>query len=80
MDRTIEQLAEYSAGLRYRDLPREAVHECKRRLIDTLGCLVGGFDARPSIIARRIAGTGGGTPAARVLGTQARTSPAARRS
>ena len=75
MDRTIEQLAEYSAGLRYRDLPQEAVHECKRRLIDTLGCLVGGFDAQPSIIARRIAGTGGGTPAARVLGTQARTSP-----
>jgi len=36
MDSMIEQLAQYTAGLRYQDLPPEAVHECKRRLIDTL--------------------------------------------
>jgi len=51
MDAMIEQLAEYAVGLRYRDLTPEAVHECKRRLIDTLGCLAGGFGARPSVIA-----------------------------
>jgi 2-methylcitrate dehydratase len=75
MDTTIEQLAEYASGLRYEDLPRDAVHECKRRLIDTLGCLVGGFDSGPSVIAREIAGMSRGSPAARVLGAQAPTSP-----
>lgn len=75
MDSTIERLAEYSADLRYADLPREAVHECKRRLIDTLGCLVGGFGAGPSVIARRLAQRSRGNPPARILGTQERSSP-----
>lgn len=71
----IEQLAEYAVGLRYRDLTPEAVHECKRRLIDTLGCLAGGFGARPSVIARTLARRGRGIPAARILGTQERSTP-----
>ena len=41
----IERLGEYAASLRYQDLTPVAVHEGKRRLIDALGCLVGGFDA-----------------------------------
>lgn len=75
MDSMIESLAEYASGLRYRDLTPEAVHECKRRLVDTLGCLAGGFDARPSAIARALARRGRGKPAARVLGTQERSTP-----
>jgi len=75
MDSMIESLAEYAAGLRYRDLTPEAVHECKRRLIDTLGCLAGGFDAKPSAIARALAQRSRGEPAARVLGTQKRSTP-----
>ena len=75
MDSMIEQLAEYAAGLRYRDLTPEAVHECKRRLIDTLGCLAGGFGARPSIIARTVARRGRGQPSARILGTPERSTP-----
>jgi len=75
MDSMIERLAEYAAGLRYQDLPREAVHECKRRLIDTLGCLVGGFDAEPSVIARALARRNRGIPPARILGTQEPSSP-----
>jgi 2-methylcitrate dehydratase len=75
VDSTIEQLAQYAAGLRYEDLPREAVHECKRRLIDTLGCLVGGFGAEPSVIARNIARRYRGDPPARILGTQEPSSP-----
>ena len=70
MDRTIEQLADYATGLRYEDLPPEAVHECKRRLIDTLGCLVAAFDAGPSVIARALARRSIGNPPARILGTQ----------
>ena len=75
MDSMIEQLAEYTVGLRYRELTPEAVHECKRRLIDTLGCLAGGFGARPSVIARTLARRGRGIPSARILGTQERSTP-----
>lgn len=75
MDAMIEQLAEYAVGLRYKDLTPEAVHECKRRLIDTLGCLAGGFGARPSVIARTLARRRRGDPSARILGTQERSTP-----
>ena len=75
MDSMIEQLAEFAAGLRYQDLTPEAVHECKRRLIDTLGCLAGGFAARPSVIARALARRARGAPSARILGTQERSTP-----
>ena len=75
MDSTIEQLAQYAAALRYRELTPEAVHECKRRLIDALGCLVGGVDAEPSRIARALARRTRGSPPARILGTQEATSP-----
>lgn len=75
MDSMIEQLSEYAVGLRYRDLSAEAVHECKRRLIDTLGCLAGAFDAEPSVIARTLARRGRCEPSARILGTQERSSP-----
>jgi 2-methylcitrate dehydratase len=75
MDSMIEQLAEYAVGLRYNELTPEAVHECKRRLIDTLGCLAGGFGARPSVIARALARRSRGDPSARVLGTQERSTP-----
>ena len=75
MDSMIEQLAGYAAGLRYKDLGPETVHQCKRRLIDTLGCLAGGFDARPSVIARSLARRVRGNPSARILGTQERSTP-----
>ena len=42
MDPRIRELSEYAAGLSYGELPEEVVHECKRKLIDTLGC---GFEA-----------------------------------
>ena len=75
MDSMIESLSEYAASLRYKHLTPEAVHECKRRLIDTLGCLAGGFDAEPSVIARSLARRVRGEPSARILGTQERSTP-----
>ena len=75
MDSMIEQLSEYAAALRYEDLSSEAVHECKRRLVDTLGCAAGAFDARPSVIARAVAQRAAGTPPARILGTQELSTP-----
>ena len=52
MDPRIRELSEYAAGLAYADLPAAVVHECKRKLLDTLGCAIGAFDAEPARIAR----------------------------
>lgn len=75
MDSMIEQLAEYASALRYEELPADAVHECKRRLIDTLGCATGAFEARPVVIARTLAQRAVGNPPARILGSQEPSTP-----
>ena len=51
-----EYVANYSAGLHYRDLPADTVHLLKRMIIDSIGCAIGGYTAEPSKIARDLAG------------------------
>jgi 2-methylcitrate dehydratase len=51
-----DRMAGYACSLRYEDLPKMVVHEVKRRVIDSLGCALGGYSARPSLIAMKIAG------------------------
>ena len=65
MDASISRIADYASTLEYESLPAEVVHECKRRLVDTVGCALGAFDDEPSRIARLLAcfarrGTGRG--------------------
>ena len=69
MDPRIRELSEYAAGLSYAELPDAVVHECKRKLIDTLGCAIGAFDAEPSRIARVVAGHYSSDAPARIFGT-----------
>ncbi len=69
MDATTKHLVDFTTALTYADLPSEVVHQVKRTLIDTLGCVLGGFEDEPPLIARRLAGRVTGTPAARILGT-----------
>jgi 2-methylcitrate dehydratase len=75
MDQSIEQLSSYAVSLNYADIPQEVVHECKRRVIDTLGCAMGAFTAEPSKIARSIARRTTSNPSARILGTYHKSSP-----
>ncbi|MGH8619951.1 MAG: MmgE/PrpD family protein [Burkholderiales bacterium] len=75
MDATLRKLTDFTVGLRYSDLTPEAVHECKRRVLDSLGCAIGGYGAQPSRISRAVAGRYRGTPSARVFGTLERTTP-----
>lgn len=75
MDATTEYLSDYACRLTYQDLPLEVVHQVKRTLADTLGCVVGGFDGEPSVIARRLASRVSGAAPARILGTRERTAP-----
>ena len=52
-----DRLARYCQALRYGDLPDAVVHEAKRRLLDSLGCALGAWNAPPCRIARQIAQT-----------------------
>jgi 2-methylcitrate dehydratase len=73
MDATIERIAAYASGLRFEALPGKVVHEAKRRIIDALGCGLGGYDDEPCRIARKLAARGSSAEGARILGTSHRT-------
>lgn len=75
MDQRIGELVEYAAALRFEDLPQPAVHECKRRIIDSLACAMGAFDEEACRIARSVARRCVGNPPARILGTLDQTTP-----
>jgi len=51
-----QRFAEYATALRFEDLPADVVHEAKRRVIDSLGCALGAYDAEPCVVAREVAG------------------------
>lgn len=70
-----EQLSAYAANLKYEDLPHEAVHEVKRRLLDSLGCAMGAYSSQPATIARKLAQTVTSTTPATVIGTRHQSSP-----
>jgi len=74
-DATVRRIADYVLGLRFADLPAEAVHACKRRIADTLGCAVAAFDAEPCRIARTLALRADAADGACVLGTARRALP-----
>lgn len=75
MDATIQRIADYACGLRFEDLGDETVHQAKRRIIDTVGCVLGGYDAAPCRIARNIAARALTEPGARIIGMPHRTLP-----
>ena len=75
MDSKAQALARYAAQFRFEDLPAAVVHETKRKLIDTLGCAMGGFRLEPCRIARAIARRCVGNPPASILGTQEASTP-----
>src|SRR5712671_1905868 len=68
MDASINRIADYASTLAYGDLPAQVVHECKRRIIDTVGCALGAFDEEPSRIARALAARVEVPDGARILG------------
>ena len=74
-DATLRGIADYALGVRFADLPADAVHACKRRIADTLGCGIAAFDAEPSRIARAMALRAGYAQGAHVLGTSRRALP-----
>jgi 2-methylcitrate dehydratase len=62
------RVAEYACNLRFSDLPAAAVHEAKRRFIDSFATAAGAMDADAYAIARRCAERVTGKPPASMLG------------
>jgi 2-methylcitrate dehydratase len=75
MDATTRRIADYADSFTFADLPADVVHECKRHIVDTVGCALGGFDEPPGRIARALAARADVPRGARVLGTGQRTLP-----
>jgi 2-methylcitrate dehydratase len=46
-----QRLAQFAAGVKYEDLPKEAVQACKRYLLDALACALGAVGTVPAKIA-----------------------------
>src|SRR5438874_900857 len=62
------RLAEYTCALRFEELPAAAVHEAKRRFIDSLATAVGAMDADAYALAKRCAERLQSHPGAGLLG------------
>ncbi|MFQ5650426.1 MAG: MmgE/PrpD family protein [bacterium] len=63
------QIAEFSLGLKYEDLPDEVVTEVKRFLYDSIACAYGGTTTHDVKIIRNIYADMGGKPEATVIGS-----------
>jgi 2-methylcitrate dehydratase len=76
-DATAESISKYAAELSFETLRPEAVHAAKRSLIDSIGCALGAYAAKPEPVevGRRLASRIQSTTPATVLGTRERTSP-----
>jgi 2-methylcitrate dehydratase len=69
LDTIKDTLASYAYELSFSDLEISTVHQVKRTIIDSIGCLIGGFYSDTATIARKIAPSVINSPATRILGT-----------
>jgi len=49
-----EKLGEMSENLSFKDLSIDAIHAAKQRLLDTIGCIIGGYNGESSKIVRNL--------------------------
>lgn len=67
------QMAEFAATLRYADIPREAIWEAKRFLLDSMGCALAAVHNEDMQAMYRFTEKLGGIPEATVIGSGHRT-------
>jgi 2-methylcitrate dehydratase len=70
-----QQLANFACSLTFEDLSPAAVHEVKRRVIDSLGCALGAWNEEPCVIARQVASEFSARQGATILGTAHKAPP-----
>lgn len=77
MDESTKRVAAYALDVEYARLDAASVHDCKLRLIDTIGCALGAAAEPLSVMAHKVAARSTGTPSAGVWGTKLRSTPEA---
>lgn len=70
-----KELSGYVDSVGYRNIPQDAILDAKRRIIDSLGCAIGAFNAEPVRIARKLAKDVKSRSSSTLLGTRIKTSP-----
>ena len=70
-----EQLADYVHSINYQDVPEKVVHETKKRIVDSLGCAIGAFNADPVKISRKVAEAARDSQGSTLFGTRKKTTP-----
>ncbi|RDK06521.1 MmgE/PrpD family protein [Cupriavidus lacunae] len=74
MDATTLRIARHVAAAEFRRLPEQAIHECRRRIIDSVACAAAAYREPFCATIRTFAARYAGTPAARMWGSGERTS------
>lgn len=75
MDATTEQLVDYALATRFEDLPASVTEGAKNRILDTLGCVAGGYGHPVSVTARRLAARYSMDTPATIFGSGDRAAP-----
>jgi 2-methylcitrate dehydratase len=75
MDQSSERIVAYADALQLQDLTPSCVRAAKTHLLDSIGCVLGGFDSPPSRVARAYSRGVSGQPGARVFGDGNITTP-----
>jgi 2-methylcitrate dehydratase len=70
-----EKLADYVHSINYQTVPENVVHETKKRIVDSLGCAIGAFNADPVRISRKVAEAARVSQGSTLFGTRRKTSP-----
>ncbi len=70
-----DRFARYGRSLTFQSLPGAVVHEVKRRVLDSLGCALGAWNAPPCRFARQFAEQGKSVGGATLWGTRHKTLP-----
>lgn len=68
MDRVTDMIAVFTDSLGSEILDQAILHQAERRLVDSLGCMIGAVNAEPAVIARSLAAEETGDFAASVVG------------
>ena len=75
MDKSLQTLGKYAASLTYDDLPESTVQAVKQRIIDSLGCALGGYLLEAGKAARQLCPATDAAFSARIIGSLQRTTP-----
>jgi len=67
------KMAEFTINLKFEDIPKDAVHEAKRFLLDSVGCAIAAVSNEDMQAMYRFTEKLGGTPEATVIGNGLRT-------